>query len=349
LVLVVEDDPALAESLQLFLAADGHQSAMAANGPDAIECVERKAVRPDLVIADYNLPGGLTGPQVVARLRETLGRDVPALVLTGDISTETLRDIAAQGYEQRSKPVAAQDLTDLVHRLLSAPVSAMAKARQEPVIFVVDDDGALRQAMGDLLRESGRSVETYPSAEAFLRAYRPGQEGCLLLVDAAMPGMGGFGLLERLKDVDDRLPAIMITGVGDVRTAVRAMRAGAMDFIEKPISEATLNASIAKALERSRDSARAPQQGHRHRPRHQSAYGGNASRRDHAQDRRQIAAGAGQVDVHGVLEGRRPAASGSRNRSTVGVETFAPVGGGMALAARRHDLSVLSTALCASC
>jgi two-component system CheB/CheR fusion protein len=255
-ILIIEDDPALRDSLELFLRANGHSPAAAADGHEAIRLVEREAVRPDLVIVDYNLPGGLTGLQVMARLREKLGHDVSTLVLTGDISTQALTDIAAQGYEQRSKPVTAEELTGLVQRLLSTTAghaSAVAKGRQKPVIFVVDDDGAVRESMGALLRGSGRLVETYPSADAFLEAYRPGAEGCLL-VDAMMPGMDGFGLLDRLRDAGYRLPAIMITGGGDVRTAVRAMRAGATDFIEKPVSAAELIASIESALE-SPDSA----------------------------------------------------------------------------------------------
>ena len=120
---------------------------------------------------------------------------------------------------------------------------------------MVDDDSAVREAMRDLLREDGRKVEIYPSSEAFLDAYRPGREGCLL-VDARMPGMGGLELLQRLKRQGNRLPAIMITGQGDVPMAVEAMKAGAVDFIEKPIGRDELFASIEHALEHTRDSAK---------------------------------------------------------------------------------------------
>jgi two-component system, chemotaxis family, CheB/CheR fusion protein len=118
-----------------------------------------------------------------------------------------------------------------------------------------DDDGAVRWAMRDLLQEDGRTVEIYDSSEAFLVAYCPGLEGCLL-VDARMPGMGGLELLQRLKSEGNRLPAIMITGQGDVPMAVEAMRAGAADFIEKPVRRDELFASIEHALEHTRDSAK---------------------------------------------------------------------------------------------
>ncbi len=109
--------------------------------------------------------------------------------------------------------------------------------------------------MCDLLQEDGRTVELYPSSEAFLEAYRPGREGCLL-VDARMPGMGGLALLQRLQSEGTRLPAIMITGQGDVPMAVAAMKAGAADFIEKPVSRDELFASIERALEHTRDSTK---------------------------------------------------------------------------------------------
>ena len=80
----------------------------------------------------------------------------------------------------------------------------------------------------------GRAVETYSSCEAFLETYIPSRKGCLI-VDAQMQGMGGLALLEWLKSEKSELASIMITGYGDVSMAVRAMKAGAMDFIEKPI------------------------------------------------------------------------------------------------------------------
>ena len=96
-ILIVEDDPAVRDSLELLLRADGHRTAAAADGEEAIELVARKNVRPDIVIVDYNLPRGLTGLQVMARLREMIGHDLPALVLTGDISTKTLSEIVRAG------------------------------------------------------------------------------------------------------------------------------------------------------------------------------------------------------------------------------------------------------------
>ena len=95
----------------------------------------------------------------------------------------------------------------------------------------------------------------YASGEAFLAVDRPDRKGCLV-TDALMPGMGGIALLERLKAENRGLPAIMITGHGDIAMAIQAMKAGAADFLEKPIRPDELLASIGRALERIRDSGK---------------------------------------------------------------------------------------------
>ncbi len=261
-ILVVEDDPSVRETLALLLESEGNRATTAEDGRKALELAGRGLARPDLVVADYNLPRGLNGLQVVAGLRETLGYKVPAIILTGDISTETLREIAQGGHLHLNKPVKAKDLIELIQRCLAdlrpaqaiiqQPAEPAGDGRRRPTMFVVDDDGAMREAMRDLLEQDGWTVEIYASSEAFLEAYCPGREGCLL-VDAQMPGMGGLELLRRLKSGGSHLPAIMITGQGDVPMAVEAMNAGAVDFIEKPIRRDELTASIERALEHTRD------------------------------------------------------------------------------------------------
>ena len=121
-------------------------------------------------------------------------------------------------------------------------------------VFVVDDDRTIREAMRDLLSENGYAVELFADGEAFLGGYRPGREGCLL-VDVLMPGMSGVELIERLKAEGHQLPAIMITGSGAVPMAVQAMKAGAVDFIEKPVGHEELLASVKRALDQTRDTA----------------------------------------------------------------------------------------------
>jgi two-component system CheB/CheR fusion protein len=147
-------------------------------------------------------------------------------------------------------------LLDLIRELLTKPEPAPQADDHPPAIFVIDDDSTVREALRDLLEANGRTVEVFESGEAFLDVYRPGRQGCLV-VDAQMPGMDGLELLQRLRGEQHRLPAIMITGHGDVPMAVRAMKAGAVDFIEKPIGYRELLATVERALEQAGDTAKA--------------------------------------------------------------------------------------------
>ena len=125
-------------------------------------------------------------------------------------------------------------------------------------IFVVDDDPGIRETLREILEAHGWPVETFASCEAFLAAFRAGREGCLV-IDAILPGMDGFGLLAQLDNLHMTLPSIMITGHGDVPMAVKAMRAGASDFLEKPFGHEDLIASVAHALEQNAESGPSPE------------------------------------------------------------------------------------------
>ena len=120
-ILVVEDDPEVRELLELVLGEEGHRAATAPDGVAALDLVTRGPIRPDLIIADYNLPNGLTGLQFIGKVREKLHREIPVIILTGDISTVTLREIALQNCVQLNKPVKLGELTQVIQRLL--PVS----------------------------------------------------------------------------------------------------------------------------------------------------------------------------------------------------------------------------------
>jgi two-component system, chemotaxis family, CheB/CheR fusion protein len=262
-ILVIEDEPDVREYLELLLKEDGYHTAAAPDGIAALELVARGTIRPDLILADYNLPGGMDGLQAVAKLRTK--RQIPAIILTGDISTSTLRNIALQSCVHLNKPVDLKELRHVIQRMLPVPSAPhphsayrsadVASDPRPPVIFVVDDDSEVRETMRAVLEEGGRTVEDYASSEAFLEAYHPGRDACLL-IDACLPGMNGLELLQRLHDAGHQLPSIMITGNGDVPMAVQAMKAGAVDFIEKPVSRGELLESIERALEQSRDASK---------------------------------------------------------------------------------------------
>jgi two-component system CheB/CheR fusion protein len=263
-ILVIEDDPAIRETLQLLFEIKGYRVTVAADGKGALDLIARGTVRPAIVVADYNLPNGISGLDVAARLRDSFDSALPFLIVTGDISTETLRAIAGAGCIQLNKPIKAEELIDLVRAQLAAPrpkvdrppkpePAAPTADELAPTVFLIDDDDALREAMCELIEQDGRPVESFPSGEAFLAAYRPGRKGCLL-VDARLPGLGGLAILQQLKAEHHSLPSIMITGHGEVSMAVEAMKAGAIDFIEKPFRHDELLASIDRALDLARDS-----------------------------------------------------------------------------------------------
>ena len=120
---------------------------------------------------------------------------------------------------------------------------------QEPTVCVVDDDEAVRDSLQVLLETMGYAVEVYDSGMAFLQNCAALGTGCVLL-DVRMPQMNGLEVQQRLRAERPDLPVVIVTGHGDVAMAVQAMRAGAMDFIEKPFDEGALLASVQNALTR---------------------------------------------------------------------------------------------------
>ena len=117
------------------------------------------------------------------------------------------------------------------------------------IVHIVDDDEAVRQSLAFLLSSAGLAVRLYGSAAAFLAGLSSVQGGCLI-TDVRMPGMTGIELLHQLRAKACGLPAIVITGHGDVALAVEAMKAGAVDFIEKPFDEEAILTAVKAALER---------------------------------------------------------------------------------------------------
>jgi two-component system response regulator FixJ len=120
--------------------------------------------------------------------------------------------------------------------------------KENPTVFVVDDDEAICESLRLLIGDIGLEVRTFTGAMPFLSQYNPSQPGCLVL-DVRMSGMSGLELQAKLRDLGWRIPIIVITGHGDVPMAVEAMKAGAMDFIEKPFRDQVLLDSIQKAID----------------------------------------------------------------------------------------------------
>ena len=119
----------------------------------------------------------------------------------------------------------------------------------EAAVFVVDDDASVRDALRGLLRSAGFAVETFASAREFLARPPSDLPGCLVL-DVGLPDLSGLDLQQRLADMSRTIPIVFITGQGDIPTSVRAMKAGAVEFLTKPFGERDLFAAIRQAIDR---------------------------------------------------------------------------------------------------
>ena len=122
-------------------------------------------------------------------------------------------------------------------------------ATPKAAVFVVDDDMSVREALGALLRSVGFAVETFASAQAFLARPPSDLPGCLVL-DVGLPDLSGLDLQQRMADMKMQIPIVFITGSGDVPTSVRAMKAGAVEFLMKPFGERDLLDAIRQAIDR---------------------------------------------------------------------------------------------------
>jgi FixJ family two-component response regulator len=131
-------------------------------------------------------------------------------------------------------------------------IQTVAAARMDqPVVFIIDDDASVRDALEDLLRSVGLGVASFASTEAFLRSKRPDAPGCIVL-DVRLPGPSGLEFQRTLIKSRVLLPVIFISGHGDISMSVQAIKAGAVDFLTKPVHEQKLLDAIQTGIERDR-------------------------------------------------------------------------------------------------
>src|SRR5262245_12666688 len=122
--------------------------------------------------------------------------------------------------------------------------------RKTPFVFVVDDDASIRDSLRDLLGSTGLNVQTFASAREFLTSPRPDAVSCLVL-DVQLPGLSGLDLQQELAKLNARIPIIFVTGYGDIPTSVRAIKAGAIEFLTKPFRDQDLLNAVEQAIKRS--------------------------------------------------------------------------------------------------
>lgn len=254
-ILVIEDEDATRDLLKIGLEKGGHIVTVTRNADEAVKAVRHMGHRPDLILADYNLPHGSDGLEAIAEIRSILGRKIPALVLTGDISSRALKNYAKQQIPHITKPTKLPELVAAIHHLLShaqetnltkAPSTAEAASRG--CVEIIDDDPGVRENVEAIFAGIGFFVVSYTSAEDYLARHSVQHSTCIL-IDAYLPGMDGLQLLKLLKERGCRSPIVVITGHSDVSMAVEAMKHGAIDFIEKPFSAEEIQASVQTAFE----------------------------------------------------------------------------------------------------
>jgi FixJ family two-component response regulator len=128
-----------------------------------------------------------------------------------------------------------------------SPNGDLGKAMSDPIVHIIDDDEPLRAALGSLFRSVGMTVRQYASGPAFLAASQEDAPGCLVL-DVRMPGISGLDFQDMLADAGFTLPIVMMTGHGDIPMSVRAMKAGAVDFLPKPFRDQDMLDAVTAAL-----------------------------------------------------------------------------------------------------
>jgi len=134
-------------------------------------------------------------------------------------------------------------------------MSKQEMSKPESIVYVVDDDESVREAIQSLIRSVGLHVEAFASAQDFLRSKRPDVPGCLVL-DIRLPGFSGLQLQRKLADADIRIPIVFMTGHGDIPMTVKAMKAGAVEFLTKPFRDQDLLDAIQQSIETDRSARR---------------------------------------------------------------------------------------------
>jgi two-component system CheB/CheR fusion protein len=261
-VLLVEDDAAQPDSLRDLLELEAYRVLTVHNGSDALARLRAwPVVRPSLVMVDENLPGAMPSIDIILRLRDELKYDVPGLIVTAQGPSEDLARSKDNGIVVIAKPAKPADLISAVdaliesafprlHRINPLPEEAqiLPSARVSAAdIAIVDGEPGIRDAFRAMLAAERYRVETFASAEAFLSDAGHCHFRCLI-VNLTLPGADGLQLQSRLRFEQLSPPIIFVTGQSDLPIAVKAMRAGAADVLQKPVHAETLRESIARAL-----------------------------------------------------------------------------------------------------
>ncbi len=256
-IVLIEDDPEVSELLKNSLKNAGHDVNAAQNYASVQRILAAAQAPPDIIIADLNFSEQSNGMKLAIKFREKFDHPIPIIVLTGDVTKNTSRRISQEGCIHISKPVIPIDLHIEINQLINDTeswdnLSKPLSGKDAVIISIIEDDASLAETLCSELKEDGNSVNIYMTCEEFLKDYSPGGEQCLIL-DAYLPGMTGIEFLKHLKETNNDIPTIIITGYGDTQIAVDAMKLGAFNFFDKPINIEELRESVFSALELSKN------------------------------------------------------------------------------------------------
>jgi FixJ family two-component response regulator len=265
MILIVDDQPVNREFLATLLGYFAHKVLEAADGGEALETI--RLHRPDLVIVDVLMPT-MDGYEFLLRLREEAAiAHTPVVFYTAANYEPEARAIAeaAGVLHFLTKPAEPLVILDAINSVLGTASQGVSAAslnkfnrRVVPppadpidpaaIVFIVDDDPVFRQSLISIVNDASLQSRAYATAEEFLENYESTQSGCLVL-DLRLPGMSGIKLLELLRSRRIQVPAIILTGHGDIPAAVDAMRLRVLDFLEKPADRRIFLAKIYRALQ----------------------------------------------------------------------------------------------------
>lgn len=255
-ILVVSQDSHVLHLLQGLLSLEGHDVAAVADGGQAVALLapDKEPFRPELAVIDQTGSGFRGGAETIYRLRQKLGVSIPALILVPDASEEDKQRASQQGCLLLRKPIATPELLKLIARgLPRGPMPASASRRRNAGGRTENASRACVLIGKDFhdwspdpsLCPEGLSIVRWSTGEEFLAA-EPEQACLCLIVDADLPGIGGIELLDRIKKEGPSAPAIVLVKSGDVATAVRAVKAGAAEVLEKPIDKERLAQAVGR-------------------------------------------------------------------------------------------------------
>jgi FixJ family two-component response regulator len=241
LVAVVDDDESVRESLPPLLRSFGYAASAFASAAEFLRSGDLAATR--CLLLDVAMPG-MSGPELQAELEQRRVR-IPTVFITAHSDDDLCAELKRNGaIDCLPKPFGEDELLDALR-------SALETGAAGALVAVVDDDVSVRESLEALLRSAGLRVEVFSSAEEFLVSSARELPQCLVL-DVELPEASGLELQRRLAAVAAPVPIVFITGYGDIPMSVSAMKAGAAEFLTKPLQPDALLDAVTQALQRGR-------------------------------------------------------------------------------------------------